>query len=115
MVEEKKGRKPRKGSNYYASRRMSKAEREELRKAGEQTGLDHEIALLRVRLKEALDAPPGDKQARRDVNMLGNNLDVLAKAIAVQHKVSPAKKGDLAESLAGTLQLLGDFILPAER
>jgi hypothetical protein len=116
MSEEKKPRKRgKRDANYYASRAMSKAERMELNRAAERSGLSDEIALLRVRLKAAMEAPPEDKQARRDVRVLTEAMWVLLRAVAVEYRISPKATKDLAESLAGTLQILGDFILPPDR
>ena len=74
MAEKKKGKKAKRDLNYYASRATSKAERLELSRAGERTGLDDEIALLRLRLKEVMAVPPGDKRACRDVRILTETL-----------------------------------------
>jgi hypothetical protein len=118
VEDEAKKKRRKRDVNYYASRAMSKAERMELIKAAEVSGLGHEIALLRSKLKKAVERSQngdGGRRAMREVRALTEALHVLLKAVAVEHKVTPLKKDSLAESLQGTLQILGDFILPAER
>ena len=92
--------------NFYR-RALSEAEQLELGEAKEVEGLDDEIALLRVRLKRALEERP------KDLKLLLRGLDLLVKAVAARYRLSPKARKDLAENLAATLNSLGDQLLPA--
>src|SRR3990172_2466671 len=70
-------------------------------------GLDDEIALLRVRLKRAVEERPEDMQ------LLVRGVDLLVKAVAARYRLSPKARRDLADNLAATLNSLGDQLLPA--
>ncbi len=91
--------------NFYR-RALSEAEREALGPAQEVEGLDDEIALLRVRLRRALEERPEDMQ------LLVRGLDLLVKAVATRYRLSPKARRDLAENLAAVLNSLGDQLLP---
>ncbi len=71
-------------------------------------GLEEEIALLRVRIKEASDAHP------EDLRLLTHGINVLARTVAVQYRVSPKARDDLAGNLAAALNSLADQLLPAD-
>ncbi len=91
----------------FCRQALSEAEREELGEAQEIEGLDDEIALLRVRLKRAVEERPADLQ------LLVRGIDLLVKAVAARYRLSPKARRDLAENLAATLNSLGDQLLPA--
>lgn len=93
--------------NFYR-RALTEAERLDLARAQEVEGLDDEIALLRVRLKKALEERP------QDLRLLVQGLDLLVKAVATRYRLSPKAKRDLADSLAATLNSLGDQLLPPQ-
>ncbi|MEE8369352.1 MAG: hypothetical protein V3S00_01135 [Dehalococcoidia bacterium] len=78
----------------------------ELGQAQKVDGLDDEIALLRVRLKRAVDERPEDLQ------LLVRGMDLLVKAVATRYRLSPKARADLADNLAATLNSLGDQLLP---
>ena len=93
--------------NFYRQA-LSEAEQEELGEAQEIEGLDDEIALLRVRLKRALEERPDD------VQLLVKGLDILVRAVGARYRLSPKSRKDLAENLAAALNSLGDQLLPPE-
>ena len=100
------GRRPSPRNFYRES--LSEAEQIELGRAQEIEGLDDEIALLRVRLKRAVEERPEDLQ------LLVRGLDLLVKAVAARYRLSPKARRDLADNLAATLNSLGDQLLPSE-
>lgn len=93
--------------NFYRHA-LDEAERLDLERAQEIEGLDDEIALLRVRLKRAVEEDP------KDVQLLVKGLDILVRAVGTRYRLSPKSRRDLAENLAATLNSLGDQLLPAE-
>jgi hypothetical protein len=88
---------------------LTEAEKEALEVAREMEGLAEEAAVLRVKLREALD------EEKVDLRFLKYGTDALVKVVAAQYRLSPKSKKDLAESLAGTMNIIADFILPADR
>jgi hypothetical protein len=74
--------------------------------AREMEGLDEEVALLRVRLKEALEERPGDMQ------LIAKGIDLLVKAVAAKYRLSPKAQRDLSDSIAGVVQGIGTALYP---
>lgn len=93
--------------NFYHGA-VDQAERLDLERAQEIEGLDDEIALLRVRLKRAVEEHP------QDVQLLVKGLDILVRAVGARYRLSPKSRKDLADNLAATLNSLGDQLLPQE-
>lgn len=87
---------------------LDKAERTDLKRAQEIEGLDDEVALMRVKLKRAVEEHP------EDVQLLTKGIDILVRAVGARYRLSPKSRKDLAENLAATLNSLGDQLLPAE-
>ncbi len=99
-----RGRKRRGG---FYTEALSEAEQLLLEKAREVEGLDEEIAVLRVRLRKALDEAP------EDLRLLTQGVGMLVRAVAVQYRLSPKARRDLTDHLANLLNSLGDQLLPA--
>ena len=93
--------------NFYRQA-LDQADRLDLERAQEIEGLDDEIALLRVRLKRAVEEHP------QDVQLLVKGLDILMRAVGARYRLSPKSRRDLADNLAATLNSLGDQLLPPE-
>jgi hypothetical protein len=93
--------------NFYRQA-LDQAERLDLERAQEIEGLDDEIALMRVRLKRAVQEHP------QDVQLLVKGLDILMRAVGARYRLSPKSRKDLTENLAATLNSLGDQLLPPE-
>ncbi|HEY5640693.1 MAG TPA: hypothetical protein VIW01_11655 [Dehalococcoidia bacterium] len=87
---------------------LSEAERLQLADARQLDGLDEEIALLRVRLRSALEERP------EDFDLLREGIALLVRAVATQYRLSPKARKDLAERMAAVLNSVGDQILPAD-
>lgn len=94
--------------NFYHGA-VDEAERLDLARAQKIEGLDDEIALMRVRLKRAVEERP------EDVQLLMKGLGVLVRAVGARYRLSPKSRKDLADNLAATLNSLGDQLLPPER
>lgn len=84
--------------------------------ANEIQGVDEELALLRVRLIETMRRdgdPPGDVKTQYELML--KSVELIARTVATQYRVSPKRKDDLVDHIAGTLRALGDqFLPPAE-
>lgn len=93
--------------NFYSDA-VDRAERLDLERAGELEGLDDEIALMRVRLKRAVEERP------EDMHLLVRGMDVLVRAVGARYRLSPKSRKDLADNLAAALNSLGDQLLPEE-
>ena len=83
---------------------LSEAERWE--RARQMEGLDEEVALLRVRLKEALEGRPQDMQ------LIAKGVDLLVKAVAAKYRLSPKAQRDLSDSIAGVVRGIGTALYP---
>lgn len=88
---------------------LTETERSQLPAAYEMEGLAHEIAILRVKLSTALNEHSGD------LKLIAAGVAMLVKAVAVQYRLSPKSKKDLAERMAAVLNSFGDQFLPADR
>ena len=69
--------------SFYDDDCLSEAERIELRQAAKVVDLGEEIAVLRVRLKKALN------ERRDDYELLVRGVNVLVRAVAAQYRLSP--------------------------
>lgn len=88
---------------------LTESEREVLPAARGMEGLGEEAAVLRVKLRTAL------AEEKMDLRLLKYGIDALVKVVATEYRLSPKSKRDLADSLAGTLEILGDLVLPPDR
>lgn len=91
--------------NFYGPV-LTDAERKQIDEAMGVEGLEHEIAVLRVKLKTALSERP------EDLELLKEGVAILVRAVATQYRLSPKARKDLAESFAATLNGLADQLLP---
>ena len=94
--------------NFYNDS-LSETERIELKKAEKVENLGEEIAVLRVRLKAAIDEQP------KDLRLIERGVGMLVRAVSAQYRLSPKSKKDLADSLAAVFNSLGDHILPPDQ
>ena len=83
---------------------LSEAERWE--RARQMEGLDEEVALLRVRLKEALEERP------RDMQLIAKGIDLLVKAVAAKYRLSPKAQRELSDSIDGVVRDIGTVLYP---
>jgi len=99
-----RGRQRRKGLGPWYAEALSGAERLELPQGASVEGLDHEIAVRRVRLKAALQQNP------QDLALLAKGVDMLVKAVAARYRLSPKARRDLADNLASLIESLGTLL-----
>jgi hypothetical protein len=85
---------------------VSEAEQVELPEARQMEGLDEEIAVLRVRLKQTLKDHPCDLQ------LIAKGVDLLVKAVAAKYRLSPKAQRDLSDSIAGVVRGIGAVLYP---
>ncbi len=76
-----------------------------LLEADEITGLDREISLLRVRLRELGREP--EQHA-----LMIKSIEAIAKLVSARYRMSPKHADDLSSSLADTLARLSDAFIP---
>ena len=88
------------GANFYA-RALTEAEQIELSQALEVEGLDGEIALLRLRLKEMLSEHP------ENMPLMLRGMELLVKAVGTKYRLSKDAKENLADAIAGVLKEVG--------
>ena len=92
-------------AGFYAAA-LSEAERVLLPQARKMEGLDEEIALLRVRLKAALEEHP------EDLPLLLKCLELLVKAVAAKYRLSKKAEDDLYQNVLGVLRGIGGALWP---
>lgn len=92
-------------TDFY-SRALSKAERALLPQAKELEGLDEEIALLRVKLRQALSEHP------EDTELLIKGIGMLVKAVSAKYRLSKKAEDDLYHSILGVLKGIGGVMFP---
>jgi hypothetical protein len=93
----------RRAQGFY---RASLSEAEKWERARQMEGLDEEVALLRVRLKEALEERPQDMQ------LIAKGIDLLVKAVAAKYRLSPKAQRELSDSIAGVVRGVGTALYP---
>ncbi len=98
-----RGRGRRSLRSFYAEA-LTEAERLELARAREVEGLDEEIAVLRVRLKRALQEHP------QDLALIAKGVDMLVKAVSARYKLSPKARRELADNLANLIESMGALL-----
>jgi hypothetical protein len=82
---------------------LSEAERAGLPFALEIEGMDEEIALLRLRLRRALEERPDD------LDLMLKGVSLIAKAVATRYQLSKRAEHDLAGSMANVVRSLGSL------
>ena len=91
--------------DFYGSA-LDAAERIELEAAEEVEGLDEEIALLRLKLREVLAEHP------QNLQLMLRGIELLVKAVSARYRLSKQAEEDLAESIAGVIRGVGGLLMP---
>jgi hypothetical protein len=86
----------------FYERALSAAEREGLDEARALHGIDEEVALLRLRLREALAGQP------EDWDVLLGGVRLLIQALLAQRRLSGQQAEDLSEHLVVLLEGFGE-------
>ena len=97
----------RKARDFY-TRALGEAEKNLLPQARELEGLDEEIALLRVKLIQALREKP------QDLELLLKGVGMLVRAVSTRYRLSKNAEEDLYQSVLGVLRGIGDALSPEE-
>jgi hypothetical protein len=90
---------------FYAQA-LDEAERLELAEAAEVQGLDEEIALLRLRIRQAVLEQPDD------LPLMVRGIELLIKALAARYRITKEEEADLAESMVNVLKGIGGVVYP---
>ena len=91
--------------DFYADV-LSEASRARLETARELEGIDEEIALLRVKLRDVMAENPNKTE------LMYKGIDMLMKAVATRYKLSPKSKDDLNDSIVGVINGIGRELWP---
>ncbi len=91
--------------SFYAEA-LSEAERLELEEALGVEGLDQEIALLRLKLKRALEEEP------ENLALMVKGLELLVRAVSARYRLSQEDREGLAQGLRAVLEDIGAKLYP---
>ena len=78
----------------------------ELREALAIQGIDEEVAILRIKLREHVKDHPADRL------LLQKSVESLAKAVGVRYRIGGKRTNDLASALAATVDALTEQLAP---
>ena len=92
-------------NDFYAGV-LSEAERARLEAAREMDGIDEEVAILRIKLRDQIMRHP------ERAELLFKSMDMLMKAVSTQYKLSPKSQDDLNESIIGVINGIGRELWP---
>ncbi len=95
-----------KATEAFYAQALSQAAQVELNQARDVEGLDEEIALLRLRLKEMLAEHP------ENMPLLLRAIDLLVKAVSAKYRLSRGDKENLTDAITGVLKEVGGAVLP---
>lgn len=96
-------RRPAPPRSFY-ERALSEAERPALAEARAVEGLEQEVALLRLRLRDALEQHPDDAR------LLHSGARLLIQALLAQHRLSPQQADHLGDAVARVLEEFGEAL-----
>ena len=91
--------------DFYAGV-FSEAERVRLEAARELEGIDEEVALLRMMLRDQMARNPDSAR------LFFKGMNMLTKAVTTQYKLSPKSRDDLNDSIIGVLNGIGRELWP---
>ena len=89
--------------NFYGSA-LDRADDEALAVARRIEGLDDEVALLRLQLRQALEGTDLDPK------LLQGGVRLLVQALLAQHRLSPQQAEHLGEAVANVLEEFGEVL-----
>ena len=96
------------GASFYVQALDAADHAEELAAARKVEGLDEEVALLRVLIRDALEQHPDD------VKLLHSGLRLLVQSLLAQHRLSPKQADNLGEAVANVLEEFGEALGTAD-
>ncbi len=92
---------------FYANV-FSEAERARLEAARGMEGIDEELAVLRLRLRDQMMKNP------EKIDLLFKSMNTLTRAVTTRYKLSPRSTDDLTESIAGVINGIGRELFPED-
>jgi hypothetical protein len=101
-----RGRRHRVNPGAFYRSALSAGEKEMLPVADEVQGLDQEIAVLRVRLRQALEEHP------ENMTLMLKGVELLVKAVGANYRLSKEAKADLSANVKAVLEEYGPMISP---
>lgn len=93
------------GQGFYEEA-LSRAQRVRLPRARKLQGLEEEVALLRVKLQEALEQSPQDSK------LLLRHMEVLVKVLGAHYRLSKRSEEDLYQNIVGVIKGIGEALWP---
>lgn len=99
-------RRGRRLARSFYDQALTDAEAQDLPSAQEMSGLDEEIAVLRLKLRSALEERP------EDVKLMLKGVELLVRAVSAKYRLSTKDKEDLSESVRGVLRDIGGPLYP---
>ena len=91
--------------DFYADV-LTEANRARLDEARELEGINEEIALLRIKLRDVMAENPNKTE------LMYKGIDMLMKAVTTRYKLSPKSKDDLNDSIVGVINGIGRELWP---
>ena len=91
--------------DFYADV-LSEADRARLETAREIDGIDEEIAILRLNLRDMLAKNPDRME------LVSKGMGMLLKAVSARYKLSPKSQDDLSDSIIGVINGIGRELWP---
>lgn len=91
----------------FYRRALNEAEQAAFDDALRVEGLDEEVALLRLRLRTALEERP------EDIALMLRGVDLLTRAVAARYRVSGPDGAELRESISDAAAALAELLPPA--
>jgi hypothetical protein len=88
---------------FYA-RALSEAERADLPVALEVEGMEEELAVLRLRLRSAIEAHP------EDLPLMFRGIELIARAVAARYRLPKGAQGDLTQHLVAALDKVEEML-----
>jgi hypothetical protein len=98
-------RRPSPAGGFYDGA-LTEAERAELPAAKKLDGLDEEIALIRLRLRSALEQHP------QNLTLMAKGIELLVKALSARYKLTKDDKTQVLESMRRTLREISGPLYP---
>jgi hypothetical protein len=98
-------RRPSEVEGFYDAA-LPEADKVALAVARDVQGLEQEIAVLRVRLRRALEDHP------ENMTLMIKGVELLVKALSASYRLSKDAKADLSESIKAMLEEYGGMIRP---
>jgi hypothetical protein len=90
----------------FYSNALDAAERAELPEALRVDGIDEEIAVLRLRLRRAIEEHPDD------LPLMFHGIDLLAKVVSTRYHLTKGTKEEIESQVAASLRELADDLFP---